>query len=148
MSVSRCWCLLAARGLIWIKPWHCLSCTLFQALDACQSDSQAADDDVSSCRRLENKGSAQQSSSEPQHRKDYHRHFRQRSASDTNIATLPLSESYFTCFFPFSPFVLICLFNILIASLKKNLVCTVAILFCVCLVQESWMQAAEGSSWV
>lgn len=95
--------------------------SLFQALDACQSDSRAADDDVSSCRRLENKKkSAQQSSSEPQRRKDYHRHFRQRSASDANIATLHLSESYFTCFFPFSPFVLICLFNILISSLEKT----------------------------
>lgn len=91
-------CLPAARGFIWIKPWqHYLSyhLALFQALDTCQSDFKAAEEDLSSCRRLENTESAEHSSSEPQQQKDYtHRHFRQRSASDTTIATLHLSESY------------------------------------------------------
>lgn len=91
-------CLPAARGFIWIKPWqHYLSyhLALFQALDTCQSDSKAAEEDLSSCRRLGNTKSAEHSSSEPQQRKNYtRRHFRQRSASDTTIATLHLSESH------------------------------------------------------
>lgn len=92
-------CLPAARGFIWIKPrQHYLffyHLALFQALNTCQSDSKAAEEDLSSCQRLENTESAEHSSSEPQRRKDFtHRHFRQRSASDTTIATLHLSESY------------------------------------------------------
>ncbi|XP_070780576.1 uncharacterized protein [Enoplosus armatus] len=64
-----------------------------EALDTCQSDSKAAEEDLSSCRRLENTESAAHSSSEPQR----HRHFRQRSASDTTIAALYLKKLNADC---------------------------------------------------
>ncbi|XP_044031140.1 uncharacterized protein si:dkey-106l3.7 isoform X1 [Siniperca chuatsi] len=68
-----------------------------EALDNCQSDSKVAEEDLSSCQRLENTESAEHSSSEPQQRKDYlHRH-RQRSASDTTIATLHLRKLNADC---------------------------------------------------
>ncbi|XP_031711714.1 uncharacterized protein LOC116388188 [Anarrhichthys ocellatus] len=55
-----------------------------QTLITCQSDSKAAEEDVSFCESLENTESAEPS--EPQPRRDYpYRHFRQRSASDTTL---------------------------------------------------------------
>nr|XP_046231639.1 uncharacterized protein si:dkey-106l3.7 [Scatophagus argus] len=68
-----------------------------EALDTCQSGFQSADEDLSSCRRPENKTRAECSSSEPQRRKDYRRHFRQRSASDTTIAALHLRKLKADC---------------------------------------------------
>ncbi|KAI3361823.1 hypothetical protein L3Q82_002151 [Scortum barcoo] len=63
-----------------------------ETFDTCQSDSKPAEADLSSCQRLENTESAEQTSSEPQRSKDYTRgHFRHRSASDTTLATLHLS---------------------------------------------------------
>ncbi|XP_035524012.1 uncharacterized protein si:dkey-106l3.7 [Morone saxatilis] len=77
-----------------------------EALDGHQSDSKAAEDVPSSCRRpentesvrLEKTESAEPSSSEPQRQKDYpHRHFRQRSASDATITTLHLRKLNLDC---------------------------------------------------
>lgn len=59
--------------------------TAFQAFDSCQTDSGAAS------KREE------RSPSERRHPRPLHRHFRQRSASDANVATLHLSESQPTC---------------------------------------------------
>ncbi|TDH01975.1 hypothetical protein EPR50_G00168420 [Perca flavescens] len=60
-----------------------------EALDTCQSDSKAAEEALPSCQIPENTESAEHSSNEPQQRKDDpNRHFRKRSASDTNITTL------------------------------------------------------------
>ncbi|KAM9338531.1 uncharacterized protein ABDE67_018078 [Symphorus nematophorus] len=71
---------------------------MIQALDGCQSDSKAAEEDLSPCQRLENTNSADHTTSEPQRRKDYtHRHFRQRSASDTTLATLHLRKVNANC---------------------------------------------------
>lgn len=62
-----------------------------QTLNTCQSDSKAAEEDVSFCQSLENTESAEPS--EPQPRRDYpYTHFRQRSASDTNISTLHIKQ--------------------------------------------------------
>ncbi|XP_010734857.1 uncharacterized protein si:dkey-106l3.7 isoform X2 [Larimichthys crocea] len=66
-------------------------CQDSEALNACQNDFKAAEEDLSSCPRLENAENAELSSSEPQRRKNY-THFRQRSASDTTIATLHLRK--------------------------------------------------------
>ncbi|XP_068561583.1 uncharacterized protein si:dkey-106l3.7 [Cebidichthys violaceus] len=58
-----------------------------QALNSCQSDSNAAEEELSFCQSLENTESAEPSEAPP--RRDYpYGHFRQRSASDTNISTL------------------------------------------------------------
>ncbi|XP_034752285.1 uncharacterized protein si:dkey-106l3.7 isoform X2 [Etheostoma cragini] len=56
-----------------------------EALDTCQSDLKAAEEAVSSCQIPEDTESAEHS--EPRQRNPY-RHFRQRSASDTNITAL------------------------------------------------------------
>ncbi|KAM8744324.1 uncharacterized protein AB9X84_018329 isoform 1-T1 [Acanthopagrus schlegelii] len=62
---------------------------------ACQSDSKAAEEDLSSCQSLER---AQQTSSEPQQRKGNRLgHFRQRSTSDTSLATLRLRQLNTDC---------------------------------------------------
>ncbi|KAM7369084.1 hypothetical protein PAMP_013381 [Pampus punctatissimus] len=59
-----------------------------QVPDTCQCDCKALEDDLSSCQRLENEVE-EHVSSEPQQKKHHpYRHFRQRSASDTTIATL------------------------------------------------------------
>ncbi|XP_070844605.1 uncharacterized protein [Chaetodon trifascialis] len=58
-----------------------------EAFSTCQSDSKAAEEDLSSCRSFESTDFSRLNSSEPQRRKGY-RHFRQRSASDTTLATL------------------------------------------------------------
>lgn len=87
---------------------------LFQAVDTCQTPDfkaaaeedlssyqtpdfkAAAEENLSSYQSLENTQSAEQSPTEPQQRKDSSsRHFRQRSASDTNISTMHLSEHLF-----------------------------------------------------
>lgn len=69
-----------------------------QALDICQSDFKAAEEDHSSCQMLENTQSAEHSSSETQPKKNHpHRHFRQRSASDTNISKLHLERMNANC---------------------------------------------------
>lgn len=134
--------LLAAWGLIWIKAWwHCLSLhlALFQALNICRSDSKAAMEDVSSCQ------SAEQTSSEPQRKKDSpHRHFRQRSASDTTNATLHLSESPSTFHFHLLCWHVLYFQCILIwkwiATWKKKCLCSAAIqYYWVC----SWCREAE-----
>ncbi|XP_068429951.1 uncharacterized protein si:dkey-106l3.7 isoform X2 [Clinocottus analis] len=57
-----------------------------EVADTCQSDSNAAEEELSNCQSLENIESAEHSEPPPQ--RDYpNRHFRQRSASDTNIST-------------------------------------------------------------
>ncbi|XP_078127187.1 uncharacterized protein LOC144531115 isoform X1 [Sander vitreus] len=69
--------------------WEHQDMKVSQALDICQSDSKAAEEALSSCQIPENTESAEHSSNERQQSKDYpYRHFRQRSASDTNITTL------------------------------------------------------------
>ncbi|XP_071322306.1 uncharacterized protein [Trachinotus anak] len=69
-----------------------------QALDTCQSESKAADEDLSSCRRLENTKNAEHSSSEDQQCKhNPSEHFRQRSASDTAITRLHLRKMKLDC---------------------------------------------------
>lgn len=69
-----------------------------QAADACQSDSTAAEEDVASCQRLEHTESGEQTSSEPQRRREFpYGHFRQRSASDTTLAALHLRRLNADC---------------------------------------------------
>ncbi|XP_040013980.1 uncharacterized protein si:dkey-106l3.7 isoform X2 [Xiphias gladius] len=69
-----------------------------QAPHICQRDSKAAGEDLSLCQRLENIENAEHNSSEPQQQKDNsYRHFRQRSASDTTIATLHLRKMKSDC---------------------------------------------------
>ncbi|XP_074473241.1 uncharacterized protein LOC141757000 [Sebastes fasciatus] len=58
----------------------------------------AAEENLSSYQSLENTQSAEQSPTEPQQRKDSSsRHFRQRSASDTNISTMHLRKLNANC---------------------------------------------------
>lgn len=78
----------------------------FQDPDGSLGDSllPTADDVIVCSGHTLESDSAQASSSAPQRRKYYQRHFRQRSVSDANLATLHLSESQFAtircCFFP------------------------------------------------
>lgn len=73
------------------------SSAAFQDPDGSLRDSllPAADDVIVCLGHTLEGDSAQARSSEPQRRKDYQRHFRQRSVSDANLATLHLSESQF-----------------------------------------------------
>lgn len=95
--------------LHWIcKNYVVLSCqgsyelnrnlALFQAPQNCQSVSKTVEENLSSCQRLENTGNGEHSSTEPQQQRDPYRYFRPRSASDTTITTLHLSELSSTCF--------------------------------------------------
>ncbi|XP_056259232.1 uncharacterized protein si:dkey-106l3.7 isoform X2 [Seriola aureovittata] len=69
-----------------------------QAVDTCQTASKAAEEDLSSCQRLENIETVEHRSSEQQQQKhDTYRNFRRRSASDTNIATLHLRKMKTDC---------------------------------------------------
>ncbi|XP_049460760.1 uncharacterized protein si:dkey-106l3.7 isoform X3 [Epinephelus fuscoguttatus] len=62
-----------------------------QAPDTCQGDSDAAEEDLTSCQSLGNTESEEQTSSVPQQRKEFHYgHFRKRSASDTNLSKMHL----------------------------------------------------------
>lgn len=75
---------------------------VFQDSNDSVGDSLLPSDDVTVCsgHTLES-DSEQASSSEPQRRKDYRGHLRQRSVSDANLTSLHLSESQFatvTCF--------------------------------------------------
>lgn len=66
--------------------------------DTCQSDSPAAEDDVAACQRLEDTENTEQTSSEPQRRREFpYGHFRQRSASDTTLAVLHLRRLNADC---------------------------------------------------
>lgn len=79
---------------------------MFQDPDGSLGDSLLPSDDVIDYSgHMLDSDSAQASSSEPQRRKEYRGHFRQRSVSDANLTTLHLSESKFTthiccCSFP------------------------------------------------
>ncbi|GAA6216989.1 uncharacterized protein LOC108879277 isoform X1 [Lates japonicus] len=70
-----------------------------QAADTCQSDSKAAEENLSSClERLENTDNSEHNTSEPQQQKNKpYGHFRQRSASDTTIAALHLRKMSSDC---------------------------------------------------
>ncbi|XP_032395564.1 uncharacterized protein si:dkey-106l3.7 isoform X1 [Etheostoma spectabile] len=65
--------------------WEHQDMEVSQALDTCQSDLKAAEEALSSCQIPEDTERAEHS--EPRQRNPY-RHFRQRSASDTNITAL------------------------------------------------------------
>lgn len=99
--------------VVWLPSGLQLNLTLtfsssaaFQDPDGSLVDSLplTADDVIACSGHTLESGSAQTSSSAPQRRKYYQRHFRQRSVSDANLATLHLSESQFAtircCFFP------------------------------------------------
>ncbi|CAG5867376.1 unnamed protein product [Menidia menidia] len=66
-----------------------------QALEICQSDSRGVDKDPSTCNGLENTKNTGSISNQPQQQKSGH--FRQRSVSDTTVATLHLRKLNVNC---------------------------------------------------
>ncbi|XP_069020103.1 uncharacterized protein [Embiotoca jacksoni] len=75
--------------------WEHQDTQMNQAPDSCQSDSTAAEEDLCSWQRLETADNTEHSSGEQQQRK--YGHFRQRSASDTALATLHLRKLNANC---------------------------------------------------
>ncbi|XP_054875364.1 uncharacterized protein si:dkey-106l3.7 [Amphiprion ocellaris] len=69
-----------------------------EVADTCQTDSTAAKEDAASCQQLEHTENREQTSSEPQRRREFpYGHFRQRSASDTTLAALHLRRLNADC---------------------------------------------------